>query len=243
MIVPDTLLTWDTSIRPTSGTLVGGNALSAYNVGIFNVNERGRAILAVPLPGNLTAGYLRFELAANAPVVGFNLVVVPIVAELAKLGDFNDISFNNVDNSAADAWDVLGVLTSGFGTSPGNNVDNDYRAVFALPGATFFAGQSVALADAESGATATHVVNPTSQSLAEVLNRAREAATEQGVDYATVMLVHENEVGGLNSRFVPRGLTQVVGDKPTFGGVLKATYVRPSDLREGGRPSRSARGR
>ena len=215
----ETDLTWDTEIRPSAGDLIGGNVMISYGVGV-GMAIRKRVLLAIPVRGHYTAAHLRFELFSNSPATGFNLVAVPIVSELAKLGDFNDISFNNVDASAVDAWDVPGVQTAGAGTSPGNNVDNDHRAVFAIPDSGWAVSDTVAFADSGSGAVADHVVNPSSGSMAAVFNRARKAATEQGVAYATVMLVHEDETLG-TSMVNFRGLNGI-GAKPSFGGVASA---------------------
>jgi hypothetical protein len=208
---------WDTEIRPTAGTLVSGNSMVSYGVGVsMAINKR--VLIAIPVRGHFTVAHLNFELSSST-AGGFNLVVLPIVSELFKLGDFSDISADNIDQSAVDAWDSPPVQTTGPGTDPGNNADNDHRAVFAI--ATDWLGsETVAFADIGSEAAADHVVNPSTGTLAAVFNRARKAAIEQGAAYATIMLVHEDE--SLASSLVTfRGLNGI-GEKPSIGGVASA---------------------
>jgi len=236
-----TNLTWDTLIRPTAGDSVFGNAAAVYDVGVF-LGSVNRVLLALPLQGPFTSVHIQFELGA-ATSGNFNLVALPVVSQLTAMLDFSDISYNHVIQSASVPWQNPGVLTSGPGTIPGNNADNAHRVVFPIS-AGWTASESVAFADVGSGVIADHVVNPTTGLMADVLGRAHEAAVAQGSVYMVVMLVHEDESLGLN-KIRLRGLNGT-GAKPSFGQVLAATYVRPSDLRMSGRlgrSSRNARGR
>lgn len=172
---------WDCFVNSNAATTTFG-ATTTVALGTTAANKR-RILFAFSVSDWHLSAEIRIP--ANAGTVG-NIVALPVVNQLALLGDGSDISWTNADQSAGTAWIEANVNTTGPGTDPGGNTDNNYRAVLPFPAGS---GAPHVLSDVVGGGN----INPTSGSLHSVFARAAEAAIEQGTSYGVIMLVKEDE--------------------------------------------------